>query len=259
MQLQSSFKVTVVVAGTDTHHDLYGAAGALAGLVAEAGLPVQIAVGLDRFVDPMPVTRETDVFVIYTAGSNLSAAEQSALVDLVAGGKGVVALHSSSVVLADQQQTFSDLIGARYLGHCPDASEGRIAVRVGDHPITVLLPDFEIDDEYYRLETGPGVEVIAEHRLTDGSWAPAMIIRTEGAGRVVYTTLGHDGRAWSHPRFRQLVRQAVLWAGGLDPSAPGVVQSWSTRFPLGNGGSIGPSTAGWPEPATDDTGPEGDR
>ena len=67
-----------------------------------------------------------------------------------------------------------------------------------------------------------------------------MYVREHGRGRVCYVALGHDMRAWGSPHFRQLVRQAVLWAGGVDESA---VETWSTRFPLGNGRSIGRRTA----------------
>ncbi|MFD6175881.1 ThuA domain-containing protein [Isoptericola sp. NPDC060282] len=226
--------VTVIVAGTDTHHDLYAAAGALRDIVAEGGLPVQVAVGLRRFVDPMPVTAETDVFVVYTAGSDLPADEQDALRDLVASGRGLVAVHASSVVLDGEQDAWSRLIGCRYASHDPSGlSEGRIAVRVGEHPITTALDDFEVEDEYYVTTVAADADVVAEHRLTDGRWVPALVTRTEGEGRVVCTTLGHDGRAWFNPWFRQLLRQAVVWAGGADPAAE--TRTWSTRFPLGNG------------------------
>lgn len=239
MLLQRSAQVTVVVAGTDTHHDLYQAAGALRDIVAEAGLPVQLAVGLDRFADPMPVTTETDVFVVYASGVAMSLAEQQALRELVDRGVGLVAVHSSCVPLAGGQETFLELIGASYLGHCPDASEGRIAVRVGEHPITTRLSGFEVDDEYYRTTITPDSTVLAEHQLTDGSWAPALIVRQQGRGRVGYTSLGHDWRSWGNPWVRQLIRQTVVWAAGIDPSADAQVRSWTTRFPLGNARSIG--------------------
>jgi len=121
-------------------------------------------------------------------------------------------------------------------------SEGRIAVRVAEHPITTAMGDFDLDDEYYVTSVAPDADIVAEHRLTDGRWVPALVTRAEGAGRVVCTTLGHDGRAWFNPWFRQLVRQSVVWAGGTEPAE--AVRTWSTRFPLGNGRHVVPASGG---------------
>jgi type 1 glutamine amidotransferase len=99
------------------------------------------------------------------------------------------------------------------------------------HPITRHLTDFEIDDEYYLIDTEPDLHILAE-RDTE----PVAYARTHGKGRVCYTALGHDSRAWGNPWFGQLVRQAVLWTAGVPDED---IQSFTTRWPLGNGRTIG--------------------
>jgi type 1 glutamine amidotransferase len=259
MKLRGSASALVVVEGTDLHHDLIGAALALQEIVLEAGLPAARAVGVDRFTDPLPATAEADVYVLYRSSTTFAPAQQRALSDLVAAGKGVVALHASNLFGFGAGGLEADaaahrLIGSRYLSHGADGSEGRFGVRVtADHPVTRYLDDFEIDDEYYVLEYADDVRVLAERRSPDGTAEPLVYVREHGAGRVCYSALGHDPRAWGNPGFRQLVRQAVLWAAGLtdakdasganDPNGAGDegrVASWSTRWPLGNARTIGP-------------------
>ncbi|MFF4751103.1 ThuA domain-containing protein [Streptomyces sp. NPDC002514] len=242
MKLRAVPSVLVLVDGTDVHHDLIGAALALQEIAVEAGLPAARGVGMSRFTDPPPATAEADVYVLYLSGPRFDAAEQRALSDLVAGGKGVVAVHASNLfgfgpggVEADRAAI--DLIGSRYLSHGDAGSEGRFDVRVRPgHPVTRYLDDFAIDDEYYLVDCGPGLDVLAERDTPRGP-EPVAYARAHGAGRVCYTALGHDPRAWGNPWFRQLVRQAVLWTAGVPDED---IASWSTRWPLGNARTIGP-------------------
>ncbi|MFD5073641.1 ThuA domain-containing protein [Streptomyces sp. NPDC058371] len=243
MKLRGSASALVVVEGTDLHHDLIGAALALQEIVTEAGLSTARAVGLDRFTDPMPATAEADVYVLYRSSTVFEPRQQKALADLVAAGKGLVVLHASNLFGfgeggLDADRTAYELIGSRYLSHGDSGSEGRFDVRIrADHPVTRHLDDFAIDDEYYVLEYADDVQVLADRERPDGYPEPLVYVREHGAGRVCYSALGHDPRAWGSPGFRQLVRQAALWAAGLDDVDS--VDSWSTRWPLGNGRTIG--------------------
>ncbi|WP_433442398.1 ThuA domain-containing protein [Nonomuraea sp. CA-141351] len=244
MKLRHSPSALVIVEGTDLHHDLLGAALALQEIVIEGGLPAARAVGLDRFVDPMPATSEADVYVLYRSSVTFEPAQQEALSALVAAGKGLVAVHASNLfgfgpggLAADRAA--HELVGSRYVSHGDAGSEGRIEVTVrGDHPVTRYLDDFAIDDEYYVLDYAPDVQVLAERPADEGT-EPVAYVREHGAGRVCYTALGHDARAWGNPWFRQLIRQATLWAAGVDDD---MIASWSTRWPLGNARFIGAAT-----------------
>ncbi|MEU7692259.1 ThuA domain-containing protein [Microbispora hainanensis] len=241
MKLRRSPSAMVIVDGTDIHHDLIGAALALQEIVTEAGLPTARAVGMERFADLTPATAEADVYVVYRSSIVFHPREQQALSDLVAAGKGLVVLHASNLFgfgeggLEADRVAF-ELVGSRYLSHGTSGSEGRFDVRLcGDHPVTRHMEDFGIDDEFYVLEYGPDVRVLAE-RVTDDGTEPVLYVRDHGEGRVCYSALGHDARAWGNPGFRQLVRQATLWAAGVRDDE---ILTWSTRWPLGNGKIIG--------------------
>jgi type 1 glutamine amidotransferase len=241
MKLKRSPSAMVIVDGTDIHHDLIGAALALQEIVTEAGLPTARAVGMARFADLTPATAEADVYVVYRSSVVFDGREQRALSDLVAQGKGLVVLHASNLFGfgeggLDADRVAFELVGSRYLSHGDSGSEGRFDVRLsGDHPVTRHTEGFGIDDEFYVLEYAPDIRVLAE-RVTGDGGEPVLYVRDHGRGRVCYLALGHDARAWGNPGFRQLVRQATLWAAGVEDDE---IVTWSTRWPLGNGRTIG--------------------
>jgi len=57
------------------------------------------------------------------------------------------------------------------------------------------------------------VQVILEtdHPLAD---RPVAWVSPYAKSRVVYIQLGHDRRTHLHPSYRNLIRNAVQWAGG---------------------------------------------
>jgi type 1 glutamine amidotransferase len=242
VKLRAVPSALVVVDGTDLHHDLIGAALALQEIVIEGGIPAARGVGVNRFANAMPATAEADVYVLYLSGPAFPEREQRALADLVAGGKGLVAIHASNLFGLgpggpEADRVAIDLVGSRYLSHGDAGSEGRFDVRVHPgHPVTRHLDSFAIDDEYYLIDRVDGLDILAERDTPHGT-EPVAYAHEHGAGRVCYTALGHDSRAWGNPWFRQLVRQAVLWAAGV-PDAD--IATWSTRWPLGNGRFINP-------------------
>jgi type 1 glutamine amidotransferase len=53
----------------------------------------------------------------------------------------------------------------------------------------------------------------SEHGEQAGGWR-----RTEGAGRVVVLTPGHNQAIWLHPSFQTLILNALRWCGRLTNS-----------------------------------------
>jgi type 1 glutamine amidotransferase len=90
------------------------------------------------------------------------------------------------------------------------------------HPVMKGVPArFEIEDELYwfdRDPAGTAIEVLATSASpAKGREYPQVFVVRHPRARVVGITLGHDGRAHTHPAFVQLLRNAVLWAGGQEP------------------------------------------
>ena len=216
-------RALVVVTGDDIHHDLLSAATVFQQLGSEAGFATQRGMGMNRFVEPRPATGEAATYLLYTAGGAFPGAQQRALAEAIAGGKGLVGIHGAGIMgvvgdgLDPEWQPMYELLGNRYLSHGPGHHEGRHTIEIiGDHPVVEGVEDFELFDEYYEFELADDdVTVFAQRQRADGVVIPVGYAREVGDGRVVYLALGHDMRAWGEPAFRTLVRQALQWTAGL--------------------------------------------
>ena len=81
-------------------------------------------------------------------------------------------------------------------------------------PISKDLDDFSTDDELYaKLEGSGPIHVLVE---ADSPWSkktePLLFWLEYGKGRVVHSTLGHDGKALATPAVEKIVARSVEWA-----------------------------------------------
>jgi type 1 glutamine amidotransferase len=93
-----------------------------------------------------------------------------------------------------------------------------------DHPIMKgVSENFRITDELYRFKPDPeGSKINVLARSTNpetGKSFPSVWTVEHGEGRIAVTTLGHDGRAHKHDAYKQILTNAVQWAGGEKPAA----------------------------------------
>lgn len=172
-----------------------------------------------RQLEALELPGEHDVILAYTQGERgLSPTAKDKLLAFVRGGGGFVGLHCA----ADSHPGWAEytaMLGGRFQHHPPFGSiVVQLAPRAGDHPVTAGLPDrWVLKDEFYHLQdlhlddarvlmTGVSPE--------GGESRPVTWAKPYGQGRVVYTILGHGPEAHGDARMRQLVGQALLWAGG---------------------------------------------
>jgi type 1 glutamine amidotransferase len=161
-----------------------------------------------------------DILVLYDMYKELPPERQKNLRDFVEAGRGVVALHHA---LGDYQNWpwwYEEVVGGRFVDRPPGSGPGAVhdvdiaVTPVGDHPITRGLKPFRIWDETYKgVWISPRVNVIlrTDHPTSDG---PVGWIGPSTANRVAFLQLGHDRNAHLNPIYRQLVRNAMLWAAG---------------------------------------------
>ncbi|HLI16246.1 MAG TPA: ThuA domain-containing protein [Acidimicrobiales bacterium] len=142
-----------------------------------------------------------------------SPAARDAIRAFVAGGGGLLALHSATICFDDWPE-WGDILGAAWRwgrsSHPPVAS-AIVHVVTGSHPIVEGLSDFEIVDEIYGfLDVRPDVVALLTS-AHGGAQHPLVWARRYGAGRVVYDALGHDTRSYAHPAQRAIVSRAAAW------------------------------------------------
>ena len=161
------------------------------------------------------------VVFLNTTGDVLGPGGEAALRAYVEGGGGFVGVHAAADTEAEWPW-FGRLVGARFESH-PAVQEATLTVADAGHPATRALPARWVrTDEWYNFQGQPeAVRVLL--RLdeatyeggTMGTEHPAAWAHAVGAGRSVYTALGHTAETYAEPLFRAHLGGAVCWAARL--------------------------------------------
>jgi uncharacterized protein len=120
----------------------------------------------------------------------------------------------------------------------PQFQDGTVTTEMPDHPAMRHLPrTWQHNEEWYSFAASPrarGVDVLAtvdERSYEPGFWLdlrplamgadhPVIWAHAQGQGRVLYSALGHQAKTYADPRYRELLEQALIWAGRIGDVAP---------------------------------------
>ncbi len=227
-KVPSGAKVLLLSGGERQHHGYRQQAHYLQKVLEDSG-KFQVTLCEEAAVLETDAMKKYDVLVITADRRDdehrLTEAQQQAILDFAAAGKGVVSLHGFCCAAKDWKPQMRELLGG-VLSHVglPDTKVkvGKYTVKVtkADHPIMRGISDFEHEDElYYYLQTVGELDAIATVRHEEKDWPIAWTL-PYGKGRVFVTVFGHS--RWEtgskdpqeNPPFRQMILQAVEWAAG---------------------------------------------
>jgi type 1 glutamine amidotransferase len=159
--------------------------------------------------------------LVHTSGElPLSDDQKQAILDFVAGGKGLVGVHGASTICYEWSG-YRELLGAHFLKH-PPADSFPVNVENPDHVSTRHLPpSFEVIDELYTFRSDPRDVASILLSAAPGSLGlegdlPLAWTKTYGAGRVYYNGLGHFDATWDDPSFRAQIVGGLGWAARLE-------------------------------------------
>jgi hypothetical protein len=140
-------------------------------------------------------------------------------------GKGFVAAHSGATAFFSWPE-FGDMLGGRFDEHPWGITEATVVVEDPQFPAMKNFPSpLVVRDEHYQLKefSRDKVRVLAHldaarldlkqplvHR-TDGDF-PVAWAKAYGAGRVFYSTLGHEPRLWDSAPIQKMYFDAIRWA-----------------------------------------------
>lgn len=183
-----------------------------------------------------------------------SAQISRSLLELLAAGQGVVAVHHA---LAGWPlwDGWAHLLGGRFL-YAPGQLDGvdvpasgyrmdtyRIDVADVDHPVTHGVASFDVIDELYLCpvfeddvtpllstpaDTSPATMIDAYREVRYGEQCPATEqvgsnlvgwTHQRGASRVVYLLPGHGPSTMEHPMYRRLLANAFRFVATADVDA----------------------------------------
>jgi type 1 glutamine amidotransferase len=181
----------------------------------------------------MPVTSSTaafqsdlrgkyDVLIMYDFSRDLTETGKKNLRSFVESGKGIVVLHHALLNYQAWPWWYEDVVGGSYRlqreGDIPSSTykgDQKIFVAPeGEHPITRALGPFQVVDETYKhmwFSRKARPLLITDNPNGDRflAW-----IGPCATSRVVAIQLGHGPTVFSHPAYRALIHNAILWSAG---------------------------------------------
>lgn len=131
-------------------------------------------------------------------------------------GNGILIVHASVWYNWEDWPRYNrELVAGGSRSHV-DLGEFSVEVTDPDHPVMEGVPaNFSIVDELYRYEHGsdsPSINVLARGtNPNNGESYPVVWTVDWTGGRILCTSLGHDGRAHNHEAYKTLIRNAVEW------------------------------------------------
>ncbi|MEP5566422.1 MAG: ThuA domain-containing protein [Halioglobus sp.] len=171
------------------------------------------------------------------SGDVLTPDQRAAMKQWIEQGGAWVGIHASGGDLYYKWDWYVDtLIGAQFAGHTqsPQFQDADVLVVDPDVDVTSHLPaPWAVpNEEWYAFDENPadkGYEVLltmdTDSYITTGGnslWRddmegqhPIAWRHSLGQGRVLYSAIGHQGATYSIPEFRQLISNAIRWAGQL--------------------------------------------
>ncbi len=211
--------VKVLFLGDNGHHQPKKLSTSISPVLADAGIELTYTEDLAD-INPENLKQYAGLLV-YANIDEIPPAQESALLEYVAGGGGFIPLHCASFCFRNSAAVV-DLMGAQFQRHGGEVFSTEIVQP--EHPIMQGFGGFESWDEtYIHTKHNERNRIVLEVRKAgnqaQGKTAePWTWIRTHGNGRVFYTAWGHDQRTWEHPGFLNLLQRGIRWACGDDPA-----------------------------------------
>lgn len=167
------------------------------------------------------------VFFLVSGEVPLAEEQKQALLSFVREGKGFVGAHGATASLAEWSD-YVELVGGTFDGHPWNQLEVELVVEDPTFPAVAHFPErFRFVDEIYQIAefsrdrshvliSLDTASVDMEHEGVTQRDIPIAWTREYGKGRVFYSSLGHASETWARDDVRQMWREAIRWALGLD-------------------------------------------
>gem|GEM_PF-2419601 len=183
---------------------------------------------------------EAVVFLL-TSGDVLNATQQTAFEGYIRNGGGYMGVHSAS----DTEYSwpwYGQLVGSYFDNH-PAQQNATVVLEDSTHPSSQHLPaSWQRFDEWYNFQTNPrddaalNVQVLLtldESTYNGGQMGddhPISWYHEFDGGRSWYTGMGHTDESYSDDDFKAHLLGGLLYAAGVAPADPLVVDESGQWF-----------------------------
>ena len=197
----------------------------------KAGYDVDVSQDFNDLGDAGAYKRYAAV-IFYTTGN--PPIDRDGLLKYVRDGGALIGIHTATDTFhspgrcGDAWPDYVHMIGGSFKDHGPKHDQVVVKVEDPASPITKMLKDgWKIGDEIYLFNnfSRDNVHVLLSvntektdekslkgHVMERGKDYPISWTRTEGKGRVFYTSLGHDKEVWQNPLWQKHLLAGMAWA-----------------------------------------------
>ncbi|WP_127500378.1 LamG-like jellyroll fold domain-containing protein [Actinoplanes solisilvae] len=228
-------------------------------LATQLGTQYNQPVNIQETDDPAAFTtanlaaKDAVVFA-QTGGVLFNASQRAALEAYIRGGGGYMGLHYAAWSVGESEHDvnpfYARLVGAVSEGHPenPGVRPGRAFVKATGHPLTQGVPaSITRSDEWYDwvVNPAPNVRTLIEADESsyggghNGTSHPVTWCQTIDSGRSWYSSMGHEGTAYSESYMLAQMKNGLAYAAGLlaadcSPPTKDGAGAWSpvTPWPL---------------------------
>jgi putative membrane-bound dehydrogenase-like protein len=216
-------RLELLFLGDNGHHKPFDRYPALQSAIGVKGMNVTYTESLKDLNEGY--LNKFDALIIFANHDSIPAPQEKALLNYVASGHGLVALHCASFCFRNSPE-FVKMVGGQFWRHQMDSI--RIKNDQPNHPVLAGFPGIKTVDETYLHSKLQADNVVIQSRILGPEQAkdkpgaatePYTWVRKYGKGNVFYTAYGHDERTWETEGFQQLVAQGILHAVGEEKRA----------------------------------------
>ncbi len=207
----------IVWGGWDGHEPHLGAELAAA-LLEEAGYQVIVRDTLEAYADRAVMAAVDLIVPIWTMGT-IGDAALSGLLTAVREGAGIAGWHGTMGDSFRDRTEYQFMVGGQWVAHPGNTIDYTVNIIDHDDPITAGIADFPMRSEQYYMHVDPSNHVLATTTFSgqDAPWIAGTVMpvvwkRIYGAGRVFYSSLGHNRQDLEVPQVNEILRRGMLWA-----------------------------------------------
>jgi type 1 glutamine amidotransferase len=186
--------------------------------LTDAGFNVTVSDTLDALLDPA-LAQTFDLIVPNWTMGQITGDQEKALLEAAKSGVGVAGFHGGMGDAFRNNTTFQFMVGGQFVAHPDDHRDYVVNIVKRDDPIVAGIQDFKFHSEQYYMHVDPANEVLATTTFqtasapwVNGTVMPAVWKRMYGAGRVFYSSLGHNAKQFDVPEVREITKRGMIWA-----------------------------------------------
>ena len=216
----------LLVRGGWTGHEPQETSAIVARRLKQVGFDVDMADSLAVYRDAARMERIDLIVQCWTMGE-ISNEEIAGLLGAIRSGTGLSGWHGGLCDSFRASTAYQFAIGGQWVAHPGGKIDYRVDVvpsQTSD-PIVRGMDHFTVHSEQYYLHVDPANEVLAtttfrrcdEAPWIDGCVMPVAWKRSYGAGRVFYSSIGHDTQDFDVPEVLELIVRGSSWASRRRP------------------------------------------